>query len=235
MEKYAGGVAKYRAAEGKEVLVPYRGPVDDTVQEILGGVRSACTYVGARRLREFSKRTTFVRVRSRRTRCSARTRRPGEGRVAPRIIALYVPRVGPAAPPHAAWAQCALGVSRRQTHRRPRGGSSRPADRAHLRNLLALRRVERELTPAEHATLVRLLTYGPHDEAARGRRILLLVVPRPGTISPWSSKATYIARNCGLAPVKRVERGVGYWIATRGGSPLRDAERAALFLSFTIG
>jgi GMP reductase len=62
MEKYAGGVAQYRAAEGKEVLVPYRGPVAGTVQEILGGVRSACTYVGARRLRELSKRTTFVRV-----------------------------------------------------------------------------------------------------------------------------------------------------------------------------
>ena len=62
MDRYAGGVASYRAAEGREVLVPYRGPVADTLQEILGGVRSACTYVGARRLREFSKRTTFVRV-----------------------------------------------------------------------------------------------------------------------------------------------------------------------------
>jgi GMP reductase len=63
MEKYAGGVAEYRASEGKEVLVPYRGPVADTVREILGGVRSACTYVGARKLRELTKRTTFVRVR----------------------------------------------------------------------------------------------------------------------------------------------------------------------------
>ena len=62
MEKYAGGVAQYRAAEGKEVLVEYRGPVSGTVQEILGGVRSACTYVGARKLRELTKRTTFVRV-----------------------------------------------------------------------------------------------------------------------------------------------------------------------------
>ena len=50
MDKYAGGVAKYRAAEGKSVLIPARGPVEDTVQAILGGVRSACTYVGARRL-----------------------------------------------------------------------------------------------------------------------------------------------------------------------------------------
>jgi GMP reductase len=62
MDKYAGGVAGYRAAEGKEVLIPDRGPVDATAVEILGGVRSACTYVGARRLKELSKRTTFVRV-----------------------------------------------------------------------------------------------------------------------------------------------------------------------------
>lgn len=62
MDKYAGGVANYRASEGKEVLIDYRGPVEGTVQEILGGVRSACTYVGARRLKELSKRTTFIRV-----------------------------------------------------------------------------------------------------------------------------------------------------------------------------
>ena len=62
MEKYAGGVAHYRASEGKEVLVEYRGPVADTLQNILGGVRSACTYVGAHKLKELTKRTTFVRV-----------------------------------------------------------------------------------------------------------------------------------------------------------------------------
>lgn len=62
MERYAGGVAEYRAAEGKEVLLPYRGPVAATAQDILGGVRSACTYVGARRLKELTKRTTFIRV-----------------------------------------------------------------------------------------------------------------------------------------------------------------------------
>jgi GMP reductase len=62
MELYSGGVAEYRAAEGKEVLVPHRGEVARTAQEILGGVRSACTYVGARRLKELSKRTTFIRV-----------------------------------------------------------------------------------------------------------------------------------------------------------------------------
>jgi len=62
MEKYAGGVAQYRAAEGKEVLVDYRGPVANTLQDILGGVRSACTYVGAHKLKELTKRTTFIRV-----------------------------------------------------------------------------------------------------------------------------------------------------------------------------
>lgn len=62
MEKYAGGVAAHRAAEGKEVLLDYRGPVENTLQDILGGVRSACTYVGARKLKELSKCTTFIRV-----------------------------------------------------------------------------------------------------------------------------------------------------------------------------
>ena len=62
MEKYSGGVAEYRASEGKTVVVPYRGPVADTARDILGGLRSACTYVGAAQLKELTKRTTFIRV-----------------------------------------------------------------------------------------------------------------------------------------------------------------------------
>ncbi len=62
MKKHKGGVAEYRASEGKTVKVPYRGDVAGTLQDILGGLRSTCTYVGARRLKELSKRTTFVRV-----------------------------------------------------------------------------------------------------------------------------------------------------------------------------
>lgn len=62
MNKYAGGVADYRASEGKTTQIPYRGHVSDTVQDILGGLRSACTYVGAKELKELSKRTTFIRV-----------------------------------------------------------------------------------------------------------------------------------------------------------------------------
>merc|ERR1719343_1363287 len=62
MKKHSGGVAEYRSSEGKTVKVPYRGPMGETVRDILGGIRSACTYVGASELRELSKRTTFIRV-----------------------------------------------------------------------------------------------------------------------------------------------------------------------------
>ncbi len=62
MDKHAGGVADYRASEGKTVEVPYRGKVEDTILDILGGIRSTCTYVGASQLKELTKRTTFIRV-----------------------------------------------------------------------------------------------------------------------------------------------------------------------------
>jgi GMP reductase len=62
MDKHAGGVADYRASEGKTVEVPYRGKVENTVLDILGGVRSTCTYVGASQLKELTKRATFIRV-----------------------------------------------------------------------------------------------------------------------------------------------------------------------------
>ena len=61
-DKHNGGLQKYRAAEGKVVTVPYRGTVVDTMDDILGGLRSTCTYVGASKLKDLSKCTTFVRV-----------------------------------------------------------------------------------------------------------------------------------------------------------------------------
>ena len=61
-DQYAGGLEDYRAAEGREVKILHKGPIESTVQDILGGLRSACTYIGARDLRELSKCTTFVRV-----------------------------------------------------------------------------------------------------------------------------------------------------------------------------
>ncbi len=62
MEKNYGEVAEYRSSEGKTVKLPYRGDVNVTILDILGGIRSTCTYVGARRLKELSRSTTFVRV-----------------------------------------------------------------------------------------------------------------------------------------------------------------------------
>ena len=62
MNKHHGGVAEYRASEGKTVEVPYRGDVDQTILDILGGLRSACTYTGSSKLKELSRRTTFIRV-----------------------------------------------------------------------------------------------------------------------------------------------------------------------------
>jgi GMP reductase len=62
MIKYHGEVAEYRASEGKSTNIPYRGPIEKTVLDTLGGLRSACTYVGAASLKELSKRTTFIRV-----------------------------------------------------------------------------------------------------------------------------------------------------------------------------
>lgn len=59
--KHFGGLKNYRASEGRTVLVPYRGAVADTVQEILGGIRSTCTYCGAETLKQLSKCTTFIR------------------------------------------------------------------------------------------------------------------------------------------------------------------------------
>jgi GMP reductase len=62
MNKHHGGVAHYRSSEGRTVEVPYRGKVEDTLLDLLGGFRSTCTYVGAGKLKELSKRTTFIRV-----------------------------------------------------------------------------------------------------------------------------------------------------------------------------
>ena len=62
MERHHGGVAEYRSSEGRTVDIPYRGPVNKTVLDILGGLRSTCTYVGAECLKQLPKCTTFIRV-----------------------------------------------------------------------------------------------------------------------------------------------------------------------------
>ena len=77
--------------------------------------------------------------------------------------------------------------------------------------------LESELSPEEKTTLEKLLTYGPSREAREPEGTLFVVAPRPGTISPWSSKATDIAHICGLSGVKRVERAIAYYVDFNGG------------------
>src|ERR1044071_4052350 len=89
-------------------------------------------------------------------------------------------------------------------------------------------RVARELTRGERATLERILAYGPRSGAHGDDGELLLVIPRPGTVSPWASKATDIAHNCGLGAISRVERGVAYRVTTRDRGPLEQDGRPAL-------
>jgi phosphoribosylformylglycinamidine synthase len=82
------------------------------------------------------------------------------------------------------------------------------------------------LSPQEEAVLERLLEYGPPAPSAPDNCTLLFVAPRPGTISPWSSKATDIAHGCGLNRVRRVERGTAFYLSALNSEPLTGREIA---------
>ena len=96
------------------------------------------------------------------------------------------------------------------------------ADYLHIAELSA------ELSAAEQDILVQLLTYGPTMPDGKADAGSLVVIPRPGTISPWSSKATDIVHNCGLQKVLRVERGIVYSLALEAGAELSAAQRSAI-------
>jgi GMP reductase len=61
-DKHGSGLSEYRASEGRVIKVPYKGSIDPIVRDLLGGLRSACTYTGSRNLKELPKRTTFCLV-----------------------------------------------------------------------------------------------------------------------------------------------------------------------------
>ncbi len=84
--------------------------------------------------------------------------------------------------------------------------------------------LEQSLTQDEQAVLEKVLQYGPHLAEHEPQGTLFLVVPRPGTISPWSTKATDIAHNCGLNKIERLERGIAYYLEGDSGAKLGDAE-----------
>ncbi len=97
---------------------------------------------------------------------------------------------------------------------------------------------ESALSSAQTGVLTQILTYGGHANDALGANIhaaagdakkeLFLVIPRIGTISPWASRATDIAKNCGLENILRIERGIAFYVQTNNGEPLCDAEKIAL-------
>ena len=84
------------------------------------------------------------------------------------------------------------------------------------------------LSNAQQHTLEQILTYGPQANSEAPTGELFLVIPRIGTISPWASRATDIANNCGLVNVLRIERGIAFYISTQNGEPLSNTEKMAL-------
>ena len=72
--------------------------------------------------------------------------------------------------------------------------------------------LDQALSDEEQIVLQQILSYGPRRVEQEPNGLLLLAVPRPGTLSPWSTKATDIVHHCGLGAIKRLERGVAYYI-----------------------
>jgi phosphoribosylformylglycinamidine synthase len=93
---------------------------------------------------------------------------------------------------------------------------------------------EKPLSETQQNTLKQILTYGAVSKDAPRANIdaasgeLFLVIPRIGTISPWASRATDIAKNCGLNTILRIERGIAFYVTTSTGVPLSDAKKTAL-------
>ena len=86
---------------------------------------------------------------------------------------------------------------------------------------------ETALSTEQTSVLEQILTYGPKVKNETAQGSLLLVIPRIGTISPWASRATDIAKNCGLNNLLRLERGIAYYVSTKDNAPLSEAEYAA--------
>ncbi len=88
--------------------------------------------------------------------------------------------------------------------------------------------IDGNLEAIGRSVLEQLLTYGPKLESHAGRGLLRIVAPRPGTLSPWSSKATDIARICGLKRVRRIERAIAFWLELDGPVEFSSEQLAAL-------
>ncbi|MFT3783071.1 MAG: phosphoribosylformylglycinamidine synthase [Nibricoccus sp.] len=85
-----------------------------------------------------------------------------------------------------------------------------------------------EITSSEMGVLEKLLTYGPKREEHAPKGLLHIVAPRPGTISPWSSKATDIAHTCGLVKIKRIERAMAFWVEIENGGSASEIQKSQI-------
>lgn len=95
-------------------------------------------------------------------------------------------------------------------------------------DFLHVAELNESLADAERDVLEKLLSYGPAHTDVADEGVMLIVVPRPGTISPWSSKATDIVHNCGLDSVRRVERGIVYTLTLAGDNTLTAEQRQSV-------
>ena len=120
----------------------------------------------------------------------------------------------------------ALSTFRLQKLRQDLAGAGVPV-RAVSAEFTHVAETEGDLGPRDLAVLEKLLTYGPRQAAEVVRGLSLVVAPRPGTISPWSSKATDIARNCGLRTVRRIERVTVFTLDLGGVDPAPVCPRSA--------
>ena len=88
--------------------------------------------------------------------------------------------------------------------------------------------LENGLDNQKQDTIKQILTYGPTLQVEDPQGEFFLTLPRVGTISPWASRATDIVQHCGLPEIKRVERGIAYYVQTKNGQPLTETERQHL-------
>jgi len=88
--------------------------------------------------------------------------------------------------------------------------------------------LKRPMSDANHDSLIKLLQYGSIKDVKETKGAFALVVPRPGTISPWSSKATDIVHNCNIVEVNRIERGTSWYVQDTDGKPLTEEQMELL-------
>ena len=93
---------------------------------------------------------------------------------------------------------------------------------------------EKKITENDKTTLEKILHYGPQSQILKFKDNAIITMPRPGTISPWASRATDIANHCGLDDIKRIERAVAVYVELKNKSLLSSSPFILLYLYISI-